>query len=280
MAMACDWSKFQVISLNPDGSLQRVRCKLCKWGDPKGVSANATRCRLHLETKHAPKPARDDPSAEVDLSEDDGLEEVTTSQSTSEDVPESPILKRKLVQTTLQTFGDRGFKVWQSDHATELLVKFKVCSTSMVLLVLFLYLLQTHFGLSYSCLDSDQFRAFARSLRVDYKVPGRKALQKEGFNMYRRCTVRVEQELKRWGHCAVCIDGWADHENLESVGCTAVQLGAPTKPILVEVEQQVVRQTAINLRGFLERAIGKVEVIVLFPFEIWFTIKFRLTFRF
>ena len=51
-----DWIHFQTISLNPDGTLQKVRCKYCNWGGPRGVSANATGCRRHLQEKHATVP--------------------------------------------------------------------------------------------------------------------------------------------------------------------------------------------------------------------------------
>lgn len=85
--------------LNPNGTLQRVRYKQCKWGDPKGVSANATRCRLNLEQKHAPEPPTSAGLVE-DLSDGNGLEEAQLSQSASEDVQDSLVLKRKLVQAS------------------------------------------------------------------------------------------------------------------------------------------------------------------------------------
>lgn len=83
--------------------------------------------------------------------------------------------------------------------------------------------------------------------------------------MYERCKVRVAEELKKWEYCALAVDGWSDHQSMETVCCTALQLGLPTRPLLVEMEQQKCRQTAVNLKAFLERAIEKVEAITMQP---------------
>lgn len=146
-----DWTNFEVVSLNPDGSLQRVRCKRCNWGHPKGVSANTTRCRLHIEKKHGSK-AR--PSVEDDVS-DDGTPEEASQEAAQPDQEQQlpPEKKRKLVQAQLQAFADRGFKVWQSDHASELLLKFKVWLAAF-----------GSFGLSYHFLTSGTVWAFVQLL--------------------------------------------------------------------------------------------------------------------
>lgn len=113
-----EWIHFTPVSLSPDGSLLRVKCKYCVWGHKGGVSANATRCKKHYMDKHAkinlPLDEDDADLPDLDDSDDEASAEA------------SPPLQKILKQVPLTNFGDRAFCSWQQDLAESKLVLFQV----------------------------------------------------------------------------------------------------------------------------------------------------------
>ena len=126
-----------------------------------------------------------------------------------------------------------------------------------------LALLQATSAVPYSVLENEAMVHFCKALRPDFHLPSRRTLQRRVSDLYTKCKEQVESNLKSAKHVALAIDGWETHLKEESVCCTAQALGNPSRPLLVDFEGQVVRQTAENLKEYVKKVIEQVPCKVV-----------------
>ena len=110
-----------------------------------------------------------------------------------------------------------------------------------------------------NALDNEAFRAFCRALRVDFNMPGTTAFNKRKDALYARMKVRMVQRVGGWKVAAMVVDGWKNYQHTETLGCTVLPVGPDDKPLLLDIEQQFCRQTAMNIVGFMERMMNTIK---------------------
>ena len=87
---------------------------------------------------------------------------------------------------------------------------------------------------------------------MDFKVPSRKQLVKLRTTMYNRIVDKVRTLLAEMKAVFICVDGWSDHQHSETLGVMMIDPSRSMKPIVLDIEQQSVCQTADNLAVYLK----------------------------
>ena len=107
-------------------------------------------------------------------------------------------------------------------------------------------------------MESAPFKAFAASLRLDYKCPSAHVLQKRlTQSVYEEVEEAIKLEIAKSEMVTLAYDSWEDHKKCPSLAFTAV---LPSKAVfLVDFVPVLAPQTAAFLAVQLKRVVEKVQ---------------------
>jgi hypothetical protein len=120
-----------------------------------------------------------------------------------------------------------------------------------------LTLWQAQTGVPFGSLDNKLWHLFTSTLRADFKAPSRHTLERRLDVMYHKMVQRLHNRLASVKYVAVAMDGWGDHQHMETLGMTLIDLENPESVYLWCVEQQAVRQTAANVKAWVETQMAR-----------------------